>query len=1042
LVTAAALNIQLPVLTDQRRSELERQRETIARDLAEMIEGDVRFGRHDRMLYATDASLYQVEPIGVVCPRTVEDVEKVVRYCGGRNVPILPRGGGTSLAGQAVNTAIVIDFSVYLRGVLEVNPTQRWVRVQPGVVPDQLNASLAPHGLMFGPDVASGAQANIGGMIGNNSAGARSILYGRTVEHVRDLDVLLADASRLRFLAGASESDPPVRDLTQRIANIILPREAEIERRFPTIVRHVDGYNLDIILRQIRESTPGTFDRVNLAHLVCGSEGTLAVTLGATLNLVPAPQQVGLALVACPDVDDALGILTAILQTRPSAVELIDDMVIDVARRNRDCARHVELLPRPRTGALGAVLYVEYFADDHAQLTERLVTLQRVIDGRDMVHHTDRAAMAQAWTLRRAGEPLLHTLPGARKPYTFIEDLAVDPARLASFVRDFKALLARHGTTAAFYAHASVGCLHIRPLVNVRDAGDAALMQTLAEHATDLVVHYDGALSGEHGDGRLRSHLLERYFGRDICEAFRAIKAVFDPQNLMNPGNIVAPGPMLEHVRVRPIGRSIEVPHTQTFFNYECEGGFGEAVERCNGAGVCRKMKTGTMCPSYRATLDERHSTRGRGNALRLAITGQLSADGSAPFWNDPETNTTLDLCLSCKACKSECPSNVDMAKLKAEYLAQGFARGEAVPLAARVFGNIRTLNRLGSAMHPLANAACRFAPLAAVARWALNLHPRRELPRFDQSLHRWMKHRADAVREHSHILKNVRMSPPSGGIGRAVRTQRAVVLFPDCFTTYIEPRIGQAAVLTLEALGYRVIVPNVGCCGRAHISTGQLAQAQKVCRHTAVELRDIVAREAPIAIVGCEPSCISAIKDDWLDLDMNMDRSSLRDLADRTHMIEQFLDTHWTDLSMPPGASSALNLSTASAVLHAHCHQKALWGVDSSAAVLRRLLGDRLHVLDSGCCGMAGSFGYTRDHYDLSMKIGEQSLFGTLRHLEDDAIVLAPGTSCRQQICDGVARKALHPIEFIAQMIGAIAGTHGHSNVCTRIGPQSDRTQ
>lgn len=1002
-MTTVASDIRLPVLPSSVASPSEAKRSQIARDLAALIEGDVRFDRHYRMLYATDASLYQVEPIGVVCPRNIAEAEKVLEYCAAHELPVLPRGGGTSLAGQTVNTAVVIDFSAYCRNLLEVNASQRFARVEPGIVLDHLNAQLAPYGLQFGPDVATSSHANIGGMIGNNSAGAYSIMYGRTVEHLLALDVMLADGTKLRLDEGASERDGRVRDLTQRIANVVLPREREIEKRFPKIIRHVDGYNLDLILQQLRDSTPGTFDRVNLAKLICGSEGTLAVTLEATLNLVPQPKRRGLAIVGFADVEQALHSLIAILDTKPAAVELIDDVVIDLALKNTEYQRYVELLPKPPTGTAGAVLYVAYFADDDLQLQQRFDELQSRFAQQRINCYTDPAAMLQAWKLRKAGEPLLHGLHGPRKPLTFVEDLAVDPHRLADFVRDFRELVKRYGTRAAYYAHASVGCLHIRPLVNIRDERDRIMMQRIAEESADLVMRYGGALSGEHGDGRVRSHLLERYYGKEVCDAFRAIKAIFDPHNRLNPGNIVSPTPdeMLENLRVKPGDQFVEVPPVKTYFRYEKEHGFAEAVELCNGAGVCRRMKNGTMCPSYRATLDERHATRGRGNALRLAITGQFSTDGRTPAWNDPDTLETLSLCLSCKACKSECPSNVDIAKLKAEYLAQSYAASGRIPLTARVFGHIRLLNRLGSAMYPIANAVGKFAPMKMIVDRLLGLHPKRALPHFDRSLYRWMASRTQP-----------NQSAP------------AVVLFPDCFTVYNEPHIGRAAVLTLEALGYRVVLPKLGCCGRSLISTGLLAQAISTCRRTAQQLLECVKQEQAVAVVGCEPSCVSAIKDEWLDLDMGIDPDALHELAAITAMVEQFIEAAWerhpraaeidtrhfarTDSDQPP------------VLLHAHCHQKALWGEESSSQALARVLGQRLRVLDSGCCGMAGSFGYMNDHYDVSIRIGEQSLFGPVRETPE-AIVLAPGTSCRQQLHDALGRKAQHPIELIAQELGVL---------------------
>lgn len=953
------------------------------------------------MLYATDASLYQVEPIGVIVPRSIKQAVRAVRYCVERQLAILPRGGGTSLAGQCVNDAVVIDFSAHCRRLIEIDLISNRATVEPGIVLDQLNASLTQHGVMFGPDVATSSHANLGGMIGNNSAGAHSILYGRTVDNLIALDVQLADGSTVRLDEGAAARDPRVGELTQRVANVILPREREIEARFPKTIRHVDGYNLDLIAKHLRASTPGTFDRVNLAHLVCGSEGTLAVTLGATLKLVPTPKVRGLAIASFAGVDQALRSLTTILTSKPAAVELIDDVVIKLALENREYREYVELLPAPPKGERGAVLYIAYFADTRDALHARFDELARLLPANVINRYEDASAIAQAWKLRKAGEPLLHGLHGPRRPVTFIEDTAVNPDRLADFIADFRAIVAKHGTTAAYYAHASVGCLHIRPLINIKDAADTRAMRAIAEEATDLVMRYGGALSGEHGDGRVRTHLLERFYGPVICQAFRDIKAIFDPKNLLNPGNLIdmRAETMTSALRVKPHDAFVDVPAIKTFFRYEREHGFGEAVEMCNGAGVCRKMKGGTMCPSYRATLDERHATRGRGNALRLAITGQISVEGKTPAWNDAETEATLDLCLSCKACKSECPSNVDIAKLKAEYTAQGFAQGARVPFATKLIANVRSLNRLGSSLYPIANVANRLALTRAVATRMLGFHPKRELPTFGQSLFRWF---------------GGRMS------GQDEEKRPTVVLFADCFTTYNEPHIGRAAINVLEAFGYRVALPDAGCCGRTFLSTGMLDRAQEVCRASASALLDAVRREEAIAVVACEPSCLSAIKDEWLELDLGMDIGTLRDFASKSFLVEQFIEANWEQHPKSPAASQ---VSSSPVVLHGHCHQKALWGVDSSAKILRRLLGNQLTVLDSGCCGMAGQFGYARDHYELSMKIGEQSLFAQLRE-SPASIVCAPGTSCRQQVHDGMnGRKAKHPIEIIDAALKTYAG-------------------
>lgn len=980
------------------------ERERIASDLRKRTTGDVRFSRHERMLFATDASIYQVEPLGVVAPRTVREVQEIVGYCAAHDLPVLPRGGGTSLAGQAVNRAIVIDFSRYCNRILDIDTSNRTATVESGVVLAHLNQSLQKHNLMFGPDVATAAQANIGGMIGNNSAGAHSILYGRTVEHVLALDAVLPDGSEVSLSEGASLVDDRVAELTRQIAQIVLPLAGVIEKRYPKILRHVDGYNLDLMLHQLCESSE-RHEKVNLAHLLCGSEGTLAVTTRATLQLVDLPKQKALAVVAFASVDEALAFVQAVLRTKPAAVELLDDVVLGLAKRNAECRRYVQMMPRNADGSVCALLYVEYFAAENDELRSKMRELENLAGNRPMKLFTTGPEMVMAWSLRAAGEPLLHGLPGNRKPLTFVEDVAVNPADLPSFIEEFRALLTEHGTTAAYYAHASVGCLHVRPMIDLRDEHDRERMQRIAEQVTELAMRYGGALSGEHGDGRLRSHLLERFYGSEICDGFRRIKAVFDPRNRMNPGIIVDPKPdsMMRHLRVRPNEHFVAQPRDQkTYFRYETEHGFGQAIELCNGAGVCRKTSGGAMCPSYRATLDERHATRGRGNALRLAITGQLSRDGNTPAWNDLETHRTLDLCLSCKACKAECPSNVDIAKLKAEYLAHAWDERGRPPLATRFFGNVRAINKLGSHMAPLANAMMRFAPARAIVNRVLGIDPRRSLPRFERSLYRWNAQR---------------------GAMRNTQPAQTVILLPDCFTVYSEPRIGVAAIETLEHLGYRVVLPrNVGCCGRSLISVGMLPDARQTCAAVARALIAHIEQEDAVAVVGCEPSCISAIVDDWQDLDMNVDRRKLAMLKERTIAVEEFVAQQLLlqGKVRKPAAETAVR-SDDRVLFHGHCHQKALWSDAGTERLLHEVLGERITVLDAGCCGMAGSFGYGSAHYDVSQQIGELVLFPALRS-DPSATILAPGTSCRHQIRDALCRDALHPVDLIREMVCAPA--------------------
>lgn len=1015
----------LPVIpTIPSRTELsDSQRDDVARRLANAVEGEVRFDRHNRLLYATDASLYQVEPLGVVIPANLEDAARAVAFCAREGLPILPRGGGTSLAGQCTNRAVVIDFSANCRRVFGVDATRGECTVEPGISIDDLNDELSrgpARDWFFAPDPATSKHCNIGGAIGNNAAGARSIKYGRTAESLLAVDIAylgqaaaepVGEPHRLTLELGAATRDPRVRELTRRVADVVMPIASLIRSRFPKTVRRNAGYALDMVLEGI-ERDPAGLSGVNLAHLVCGSEGTLGVTLGARLKLHPKPKAKGLSVLGFSDLDEAIAAVMPILQTGPSAVELLDDMVVGLAAANAEYRRYVELMPAPADGKpLKAVLYVEYFSTTGAEeIRERFESLARAVPRVAKVDHTDAKAMLAAWKLRKAGEPLLHGVPGRRKPITFIEDNAIPVERLAEFVKRLRGIVSRHGTIAAYWAHASVGVLHVRPLIDIHDDADRAVMHAIAVETADLAKELGGVMSGEHGDGRVRGPLLERFFGSEIMRAFRDIKTIFDPRNLLNPGNIVEPRPIesiSRALRVEPEpGRPAALPPVRTFFTYDDQHGFDGAVEMCNGAGVCRKKSGGTMCPSYQATLDERHSTRGRGNALRLAITGQSIAPG-ADRWNDADTIETLNLCLSCKACKTECPSNVDISRLKAEYTAQRYQAAGGPPLSALLFGHVRTLNRLGSLTPGLANWFNR----TRLAKWALKtfakIDPRREIPAFAPSLAR--EFRGQAVTENA--------DPQSP-------TKVRVAMFGDCFTMFNEPGIGVATKRVYESLGCHVRLADAGCCGRSLISTGLLPQAIDQIDATLARLAAIAAECD--AILVAEPSCLSAIKDDWMQMALVTPLSVRRAVADKCFLPEDYLTKlpafaqaaeRWRESQpqrperVPPGDAMPATL------LHGHCHQKALWGAETSAAALRMLLGERLTVLDTGCCGMAGSFGYTTDRYDLSMKIGELTLMPAVR-AAPAAVVCAPGTSCRHQIHDASRRRAFHPIELIASFL------------------------
>lgn len=963
----------------------------ILADLSHAIEGEVRGDSHDRMLYATDASIYQVEPLGVVIPATAGDVVRAARLASDHGLPMLPRGGGTSLAGQCVNRALVIDTSARLTAIRSIDAQARRCTVEPGITVDDLNAAIADTGLFFAPDPATARQANIGGCIGNNAAGSRSVLYGRMVENVRAIEACLADGRVTRFEAGSR--DPVARRIASEVIEIVKEHRELIRERFPKTLRRNAGYALDMVLDDVEQAERDGVDPlevVNLAKLLCGSEGTLAITLSAELVLQPLPKAKGLLLLGFNDLDSAIAAVEPLLDTKPSAIELVDDVIIDLALANLTHRTSAKAMPMSSEGALRGVLYVEYFASALDELREQLADGERTARacthtvGVDVIE--DPSAMSAAWALRKAGEPLLHGVVSDRKPVTFVEDNAVPVERLGEFVRRFRQIVQDHGTSAAFYAHASVGVLHVRPMLDPRDPHDEQKMHAIAVAIADLAKELGGVMSGEHGDGRVRGPLLERFYGPELMAAFARVKAVFDPEGLLNPGNIVGARGSIETItqktRIRPEDGNVDVQPVVAYFDYADQHGFRGAVEMCNGAGVCRKKSGGVMCPSYMATLDERHSTRGRGNALRLATTGQLASADADP-WNDPGAIETLNLCLSCKACKSECPSNVDIARLKAEYTAQRFASKGRPTLQAALFGHVRTLNRLGSLTPGVANAVNR----TSLAKWAagklLNLDERRSLPPFARSLKgQWKRER----------------------LGRH-EVRPSVLVFGDCFTMYNEPAIGLAAGRVLEAFGYNPVLVDAGCCGRSMISTGLLDDAARTIANTYTKL---MAADTNAPIVVLEPSCHSSIVDDWVQLKIPVPLDDRKSLASRSFSLEAFLESSWGDHPARPDASGKPEI-----YLHGHCHEKALRGFGSATRLLERFA--IVHTADVTCCGMAGSFGFTKDRYDLSMKIGE---LGALPNARDVAAsgqaVLASGTSCRHQMHDGAGVRAVHPAEWL----------------------------
>src|SRR5579864_7440289 len=901
--------------------------------LRRRVRGEVRFDAVSRAIYATDASIYEIEPLGVVLPRDADDVQAVVELTREAGTPLLPRGGGTSLAGQTVGRAVVLDFSKYMTGVLEVNADAGWARVQPGIVRHELLRALAPAGLLYGPETSTSTRATIGGMIGNNSSGSRSLVYGKTVDTLLAMRATLADGTPVVFdEVSAVEAARRARGggtearLYREVARIVEGARGEVARRFPRVQRRVGGYNLD-------EFAPG--GPMNLSKLIVGSEGTLAVVTEATVRLARRPAATVLAVFQFDDIIPALEYTSDILETHPTAVELTDRYIIDLARKTRDLSQRLTFVD----GDPGALIAVEYAGESQAALEPALdgleARMRRAGHRGPMRRILDSSEQANLWAVREAGVGLLLGMKSARKPVAFVEDSAVGPERIAEYTRRFREIVRRHGTDASFYGHASVGLLHTRPILDLHQPRDVAEMRQIAEEIAALVAEFGGALSGEHGDGLSRGEFVEKMFGPALYAAFREIKAAFDPEGRMNPGKIVDAPPMTESLRYRPDPG----PGPATVQDFSRDGGVRASIELCSGVGACRKPRGETMCPSYMVTLEEAHSTRGRANALRAAISGALPSESLT----SREMYDVMDLCIGCKACKAECPSNVDMAKLKHEFLA-GYYDRHGLPLRARLFGHVAALGPLGCAAAPLANRLLGSAPM----RWALErvagIDARRHLPRFARRrFTRWWRERA--------ALSAGPALEPAGAGFTGVPGQGRVALFVDTFTEYYYPSIGRAAVRVLESAGCRVELVPLSCCGRPMISNGMLRQVRGLAARTVERLRPFA--EAGVPIVGLEPSCIVTFKDEYPDL---LRGGAVDAVARATYAFEEYLGVLDAAGIRPPYTTVDRHV-----LMHGHCHQKAMIRTGPALAALRAVPGSTVEEIDSGCCGMAGSFGVER---------------------------------------------------------------------------------
>lgn len=942
--------------------------------LAPRLQGELRIDSMSRALYATDASMYQRMPLAVLIPRSTDDVQAAIEESARFNIPILPRGGGSSLAGQTVNEALVIDFSLHLNELVELRYEEKTVRVQPGLVLDPLNTRLARHGLMVGPDPASSNRATIGGMVGNNATGTHSILYGNMIRHVRSVKAFLDDGTPVHFesLDQAAWEDACRRsgregEIYRGLDELIATRAAVIERDTPRHWRRNSGYRLE-------ELVDPSFR--NVAGILCGSEGTLAVTSQIELALVHRPQKTALAVVHFRTMRESLEAVTTILETDPSAVELFDGIAIEQTRRAPGFAHRLTFID----GEPGAVLIVEYYGSSDRELSARIEDLKqklaRTRQSYAIVPARTPIEVSNVWVVRKEGLGLIMGVEGDHKPMPFIEDASVPVEHLAEYVTELQRSLA--GTPTVYYAHASAGTLHIRPFINTKDAGDVEKMRDIALASMELVRRFGGAVSSEHGDGIARSWLLEPLVGKELYEAHITLKDIFDPARQLNPGNVVEAPPMTDHLRMGPAYTSIPILEELDFSG---QGGFARAVELCNGNGACRKLENGTMCPSYMVTLEEGDSTRGRANALRMAMSGAMPPE---EFTGD-RLYDVMDLCIQCKGCKTECPSNVDMAKIKTEWLSK-YWEANSLPMRARFFTRMPALaRRLGGPAARTINWMNTRKAFRKMLERSVGISSRRVLPAF-------------AVEPFTKWFERQRWESDGP----------SVVLFADTFNNFNHPETARAAAEFLKRIGYSVQIAEARlCCGRPHLSKGLIREARNLALEVVDALHPYALEGMPI--IGLEPSCILTFRDEFLSLLPGDTRAS--ELAEVAVTFEEFV-THlhrtdalghvrWTD-------------ETRDILLHGHCHQKALVGTGPSEISLSIPPNYRVNTVDSGCCGMAGSFGYEAEHYEISIAMAERRLAPAVRAVRPETIIAAAGTSCRAQIHDTTGRTALHPAEIL----------------------------
>ncbi len=955
------------------------------------IKGDLFTDHKTRLLYATDASAYRELPQAVIRPKDEEDIKEIIRFAREEKTSIIPRTAGTSLAGQVVGKGMVVDVSKYMSQILEINPKEKWVRVQPGVVLDELNKELANVNLFFGPETSTANRCMIGGMVGNNSCGAHSLIYGSTRDHTLSIKCILSDGSETKFKAlsktefeekcqGTSLENKIYQNIKKILGNPANQNEIRKEFPDPEIERRNTGYAIDLLLEN-NVFTEGKED-FNFCKLIAGSEGTLAFITEIKLNLIPLPPKDKVLLcLHCKDVEEALQANLVALEHQPSSVELMDNVILELTKGNIEQRKNRFFLE----GEPGAILIIEFIGNSRQELEAKAEEVIQDFKARKMGFHYPLVwgeNISKVWKLRKAGLGVLSNMPGDAKPVSVVEDTAFNPKVLPDFIKDFNKLLAEHGLNCVYHAHIATGELHLRPVLNLKDPKGVELFHTIALGTAKLVKKHRGSLSGEHGDGRLRGEFIPLMIGQHNFELLKSIKSTWDPDHIFNPNKIVNTPKMNTSLRYKA-GK--EARQFNTFFDFSKEQGLIRAIEKCNGSGDCRKSEIigGTMCPSFMATKDEDKSTRARANTLREFLT---NSDKKNPF-DHKEVYEVLDLCLSCKGCKSECPSSVDITKYKAEFL-QHYYDSNGVPLRSRLIANITKVNRLGSIAPALFNFFVTNKFLSGIAKKMLGFAPKRSIPALSKiTLRNWAKRNA------------LKKDFPNG----------KVYLFADEFTEYNDTKIGIAAINLLNKLGYEVIIPKHAESGRTYLSKGLLRQAKKLANKNVYLLKNLITEEHPL--IGIEPSGILSFRDEYPELVTENLLEDSKKLAKNCLLFDEFImqEVEKGKIRKEQFTSEAQKIK-----LHGHCHQKSLASTGPSKAMLSLPENYEVTEIPSGCCGMAGSFGYEKEHYELSMKVGELVLFPEVRKADEFTIISAPGTSCRHQIKDGTGKEALHPIEVL----------------------------